>query len=69
VHLDEPGPLERLEVLGDLRLAQVEPRRDLPHGPWGLAQELNNPQAVRLSQGRQESEVHTRKYSPRNIFF
>jgi hypothetical protein len=69
VHLDEPGPLERLQVLGDLGLAQVEPRRDLSHGPRGLAQQLDDPQAIRLSQRRQESGVHDQKYSPQNIFF
>jgi hypothetical protein len=68
VHFYESGPLEGLEVLGDLGLAQVEPRGDLAHGPRGLAQELDDPQAIRLSQRGQKSGVHDRKYSPQNIF-
>jgi hypothetical protein len=57
-----------LQVLGDLGLAQLELRRDLSHRPRGLAQELDDPQAIGLSQRRQESRIHDQKYSPHNIF-
>jgi hypothetical protein len=50
---DQAGPLERLQVLGDLRLAQAERRGDLTDGSRGSAQQLDDPQPVGLRECRQ----------------
>ena len=38
------------QVFGDLWLAELEPRGNLPHRARALAQQFDNPEAVRLSQ-------------------
>src|SRR5712692_1208534 len=53
VHLDQPRLTEHAEMFGDLWLAELEPRGNLPHRARALAQEFDNPEAVRLGQGSQ----------------
>src|SRR3990172_6101738 len=56
VHLDQPSVAQHAEVFGDLWLAEPEPRGILTHRARALAQEFDNPEAVRLGQGAQRRE-------------
>src|SRR3990170_5181431 len=56
VHLDQPSVTQHAEVFGDLWLAELELRGNLTHRARALAQEFDNPEAVRLGQGAQRRE-------------
>ena len=64
MHLDETGPFERLQVLGDLRLAQVERGRDLADRPRGNRQQLDDPKPVRLGESCEQGRLHERQSGP-----
>jgi len=49
-HLDEPGFAQDPQVLGDRRLAQLEPLHELAHAVLRRSQEIEDPAAVGLRQ-------------------
>ena len=54
---DQPGILERLDVLGRGCQRNVERLRELPHGPCTAAQVVQHPAAGRIAQGM-EDRIH-----------
>ena len=63
VDRDEPGAAQRLQVLGDLRLAHAERGGDLTDGVRPRGEQLDDAQAARLGEGGEGRGVHEEQYS------